>query len=448
MSTHVGILGLGLTGLSLVRYYQSRGQQVSIFDERPQPPQLAALRAEFPELGYTRIADYTAISTPEYACDEFVVSPGIAPHRLPSAVPLRGELDVFAAEITASCTSLLVTVTGTNGKSTVCQLVANLLTASGRTAEAVGNIGVPLLDALARWQESGWPDFVVAELSSYQLASAQTSLRAEVAVLLNLSPDHLDWHGSFAEYTAAKAKIFANAQTCIYDVADENCAQLVTDDDNKLAFNSAGAVAAPGWGLVDGNLVCGDYVGPRQQELLANGIMPASAAAALTIVSTVLPDLANATLGEQLIKQAGLAHRFASVTTKNGVQFINDSKATNVAAAVTALQAVAGACIPIFGGDDKGQDFAKLASAVTACAIPAVVLLGDASINLYRALEHEEIAIERVVTMREAVRRAYELAEHHKLAHVLLSPACASHDSYPSFAARGEDYCAAVEALV
>lgn len=451
MSAHVGIIGLGLTGLSLVRYYLARGWKVSVFDERPHPPQLAALRAEFPQQSHTQISGYDELMQATEPCDEYVASPGIAPHRLPPQLKLTSELDLFRTEwerhckATATAAPCLITVTGTNGKSTVCELVAQLATAGGANAVAVGNIGIPVLDAVREWDKDNWPDCVVAELSSYQLAGAQQALPADVAVILNLSPDHLDWHGTLADYISAKERIFTAADCAVYDAADAKCSTAAGIAKRSVSFNSSASTPAS-WGIAAGQLVGpAGLKGPSVRELIDVGIMPAAAVAALTIVAAAYPAQEPSKHLAQLKHAQGLPHRLQKVATVAGITYVNDSKATNAASSIAALTNIGQSCVPIWGGFDKKQDFAKLAAVALQVKVPIAVLLGTAIAALQRALDEVGLAWQPAVTMREAVRLAGELARKHQATCVLLSPACASNDSYPSYAARGDDFIAAVE---
>ena len=453
MKNIVGVIGLGLTGLSLVRYYSGRGYDVSVFDERPTPPQLATLQEEFPKLDCKRVNNYEDLSEIKTEYDEFVVSPGIAPHRLPNDLPLTSELELFVGEWQQhkanNPDAYLLAVTGTNGKSTVTSLIAQLLNKEKLDAQAVGNIGVPLLDAVAKWHKSKWPQVVVAELSSYQLARIYCELGADVAVILNISSDHMDWHPNFAHYANAKRQIYSNAKTICFDQALEYPFDIPANV-NQVCFNSKGKATTTGWGIENSVIVGPNKVqGPSCAKLIEKGLMPSAVVAALTVASVILPNKANKEkqLVKHLAQVTGLPHRLQLVQVKDGISYFNDSKATNVAASCQAIIGLNQPCIPIFGGQDKNQDFAELANVVTDNDVPYVVLLGGNTVLLQQALGQANIKYEQTTTMHEAVRVATKLAKKHKCKIILLSPACASQDRYVNFEERGNDFVHAVENL-
>lgn len=453
MSGTACVVGLGMTGMSLVRHYRQLGWQVRVADERPQPPGLPALAHEFADLTCTHVPSYASLRKMAAGCDEVAVSPGIAPRSLPVELPLTGDIDLFRTAWKQRWQDQrdrprLIAITGTNGKSTVTNLVARMLTAGGASAAAVGNIGVPLLDALAEWERAGWPQWVVAELSSYQLATLCQPLAADVAVLLNVTADHLAWHGSMTEYLAAKRKVFSAAACGIHDLADAATGQAAREARKCVAFNSSGAGQAGGWGQVAGQLSdARGRSGPTARKLIKVGIMPAAACAALTVAQLAEPGQNPADHLGYLSRAEGLEHRMQPVATVAGVSYINDSKATNVAASCMALEVVGDVCTPIFGGEDKDQDFAPLARMAVARQVPAAILLGGAITPLQQALDAAGISWQPAGTMQAAVTAARELSETFPVRVVLLSPACASFDRYANFAERGADFVREVRRL-
>lgn len=437
------VVGLGASGLSAARYLAARGAEVAVTDTRANPPGLAALRAELPQVPVAAGGfDAEAFARAE----TLVVSPGvsvqaplIAEARARGAEVL-GDIELFARENTAP----VVAITGSNGKSTVTTLVARMAEASGLITGLGGNIGTPALELL----EGEPKELQVLELSSFQLETTD-SLRPVAAALLNLSADHLDRYAGLADYTAAKTRIYHGAETLVVNRDDPRVMATLEAVDHGQAVITFG-LGEPednGFGLreVDGeSWLCRgrENLLPAAALKLAGRHNLANALAALALghaAGLKLPAMLAA-----LREFPGLPHRTQWVAERNGVTFVNDSKATNVGAALAAIEGLAAQrLVLIAGGQGKGQDFTPLREAV-ARRCRAVLLIGEDAPKLAAALEGS-VPLETLPDLAAAVRRAAELARPGDA--VLLSPACASFDQFAGFAERGERFAAAVEDL-
>jgi UDP-N-acetylmuramoylalanine--D-glutamate ligase len=449
------VIGLGATGDAVVRYARGRGDDVTVVDDRPldaraefaRVEQAAALGAEV-----LAGADGSTVERLARAADLVVPSPGV-PERHPglqaalgAGVPVRSEIDL-AAELVAARTPggpRFAAVTGTNGKTTVTTLTTAMLEASGARAIAAGNIGLPLLDAVR-----SDVDVVVAEVSSFQLVFTTRAFRPSAAALLNVAEDHLDWHRTFDAYAQAKARIFAHqepGQLLVYNADDPVVAALAADAPGRRVPFSVARHAASGFRVVDAAagrmlmtadgtaLAAADALALRAPHDLANGL--AAAAIALEVGAT--PDGVR----DALESFTGLAHRLQPAGERDGVQYYDDSKATNVHATIAAVRGFPSVVL-IAGGRNKGLDLGALTEVVP--HLRAVVAIGDAAEEVSAAL-HEHVTVMIAPTMRDAVRFAASLAEPGDT--VLLSPACASFDWYDGYAARGDDFAREVAALM
>lgn len=433
------VAGLGRSGVSAARYLSRHGHHVRITDSREDPPGLAELADEH------ALFDLSLGGLDEDAlggADMLVLSPGLSPQEPIVAaarkrgVPVVGDVELFARV----ATSAVIAVTGSNGKSTVCSMLAEMLPAAGIRIRAGGNLGTPALDLLG----DGEPDAYVLELSSFQL-DLTASLRPRVAALLNISADHLDRHGDMDAYVAAKAKIFRGCDIAVFNRDDSVVTKLRPQTCPGISFGLD--VPGPGdWGLRrhagDVWLARGDEKVVPVSTLAVRGLTNvANALAALAIADALGAPVA--TLLGALQGFCGLPHRMQVVARHRDVTYINDSKATNVGAAVAAIAGLDSPFVLIAGGDAKGADFAPLAEALAGRAI-AVVLIGRDSRRIGAALEGV-CQVEYAADMHSAVAIAARLAPAG--ASVLLAPSCASLDMYRNFAERGDDFAAAVGAL-
>ena len=432
------VAGLGATGLSIARYLRRHDRDAMFFDSRKQPPGISELDKVWPHaellLGEAALPD---------GVDRVIASPGIADsHPLLVAARRRhlevvSDIELFAREAKAP----FVAVTGSNGKSTVTTLLHKMCVADGKEALAGGNLGEPALDLL----DQPTPDIYVLELSSFQLQRTQ-SLPAHVAILLNVSPDHLDWHADEAEYRQSKYRIFREAAAAVVNRDDAEALRQTRHLDRVISF-AADAPREGHYGLretSDGEtcLARGDepLIAVRDIALYGahNHLNALAAMAAGELLGLSLP----AMLGV-LTDFAGLPHRMQFIANVDGVDYINDSKATNVAAAIAAIRSVEGPLVLIAGGDGKGGDFTELAEPLQDKLRHAVLIGADAP-KIQRALGNK-LRAHLANDMRAAVHAAAAYAEPGDT--VLLAPACASFDQFDNYMARGDAFSQAVREL-
>ena len=437
------VVGLGKSGMSVVRHLARRGLPFAVADTRANPPELATLKAQYPGVE-VRCGELDV----EFLCraSELLVSPGlaIATPALQAAaargVKLSGDIDLFAREAKAP----IVAITGSNAKSTVTTLVGEMAAAAGRQVAVGGNLGTPALDLL-----NDGVELYVLELSSFQLETTD-QLNAEVATCLNVSEDHMDRYSGLPAYHQAKHRIFRGARQVVINRDDRLSRPLIGEDVPVWSFG-LGKPDFKGFGLLEegGEKYLAfqfETLMPVSELKIRGAHNQANALAALALGHGV--GLPFDAMLRTLRSFAGLAHRCQWVGERGGVAFYDDSKATNVGAALAAIDGL-GADIPgklvlIAGGDGKGADFSALHAPV-ARYCRAVVLLGRDADVLAAALDGAAPLL-RVRTLEEAVQQAAACATAGDA--VLLSPACASLDMFKNFEERGRLFAAAVEALV
>ncbi len=415
------VLGAGVSGTAAAGLARRRGYEAVVFDE--DPAALGPLRSDGFEV-HGGVWSRRLLAR----ADAVVASPGIREHSpliqdtLRSGLPLWSELEFGFRHLSAP----LVAVTGTNGKTTVTGLVAGMAHRAGLRSAAAGNIGT----ALSEVADGDW-DLVVAEASSFQLRFVE-AFRPVVAVLLNVAPDHLDWHGGFEAYAAAKANVFAAQgpnDVLVYDGDDVGAAELAAGAPSRRVPVS-GVRRLEAGGVEGGKLWLGD---------VALEVATADAAYGVDLVAAGVA-ASEAGIPDDAVEAAISAfrpgpHRRTVVEERGGVTFVDDSKATNPHAALASLAAY-GPVVLIAGGRNKGLDLTPL---VTAANVRAVVALGEAAGELVAA---DPSKVTRAADMAEAVAVAAAMAEAGDT--VLLAPGCASFDMFESYAARGEAFAAAV----
>jgi len=436
------VVGLGKSGMSLVRFLARQGLPFAVVDTRANPPELATLREQFPQVE-VRCGELDV----EFLCraSELLVSPGlaIATPALQAAaargVKLSGDIDLFARYAKAP----IIAITGSNAKSTVTTLVGEMAAAAGKRVAVGGNLGTPALDLLDDAVE-----LYVLELSSFQL-EATDQLNAEVATCLNISEDHMDRYASLAAYHLAKHRIFRGARQVVVNRDDALSRPLVADQLPCWTFG-LGKPDFKRFGLLEENgekylAYQFDALLPVRELKIRGAHNQSNALAALALGHAV--GLPFEAMLQTLRSFAGLAHRCQWVGERNAVSYYDDSKATNVGAALAAIEGlgadIGGKLVLIAGGDGKGADFSALKKPVGQFC-RAVILLGRDAELLATALGDAAPLI-RVKTLEEAVQRAAELAEAGDA--VLLSPACASLDMFKNFEERGRLFAQAVEGL-
>ncbi|MCQ2048004.1 UDP-N-acetylmuramoyl-L-alanine--D-glutamate ligase [Pseudomonas kunmingensis] len=428
--------------MSLVRHLARRGLPFAVADTRVNPPELATLKAEYPDV-QVRCGELDV----EFLCtaSELLVSPGLAvstpalQEAAARGVKLSGDIELFAREAKAP----IIAITGSNAKSTVTTLVGEMAVAAGRTVAVGGNLGTPALDLLADDVE-----LYVLELSSFQLETTE-QLNAEVATCLNISEDHMDRYSGLPAYHQAKHRIFRGARQVVVNRDDRLSRPLVADDLPTWTFG-LGKPDFKGFGLFEetGEKYLAfqfDALMPVRELKMRGAHNQSNALAALALGHAV--GLPFEPMLETLRQFVGLPHRCQWVGQRGDVSYYDDSKATNVGAALAAIEGLGadidGKLVLIAGGDGKGADFSALRAPI-ARYCRAVVLLGRDAQRLADALA-DATTLVHVATLGEAVQRAVECAEAGDA--VLLSPACASLDMFKNFEERGRLFAAAVEAL-
>ena len=435
--TRALVLGLGRTGVSCARYLRRRGLEVRVADTRGNPPGLETLRGEDAAVEL-RTGRFETALLDDVA--QVVVSPGLSV-REPvvqeagrRGLPVVGDIELFAREAQAP----VAAVTGTNGKSTVTTLVAELASATGRATLAGGNLGEPALDLLTR----PVPELYVLELSSFQLETTW-SLRTATATVLNVTPDHMDRYADVQSYADAKARVFDGCKVAVVNADDELVRRMPREGQRVLSFSLRLGEADYALATHPEPMLLrrGEPLLPLSQLKMQGLHNAANAMAALAMCEALaLPD---EPVLAALTRFGGLQHRAQWVADVDGVRYVNDSKGTNVGATVAAVGGMKGPLVLIAGGDGKNADFSALRDALRD-KVRHAVLIGRDAPRLAAALEGV-ITSERQPDMASAVRAARAAARPGDT--VLLSPACASLDMYRDFAHRGEAFIAAVRGL-
>lgn len=484
------ILGLGASGMAMARWCVRCGAQVTVADTRATPPQLPALQHEMPQVRFVAGA-FDASLVVGQNLQAVYRSPGLSPQQVApvleaaeaGGVRAWGELSLYSDALAALRAShayapAVLAITGTNGKTTVTSLTGQLVERAGKSVAVAGNIGPTLLDTLATHLDADTlPEVWVLELSSFQLDGV-TGFEPTAATVLNITQDHLDWHGSIEAYAAAKARIFGQTGLMILNREDPAVmAMLPPPVKVKLqkpqvrAHITFGAdmprrpgdfgievVSGMPW-LVRANDA--DETRKRgrnevEEELHIQRLMPAdalrirgrhnatNALAALALASATGCPLAPMLYG--LREYRGEPHRVEPVAIIQGVEYFDDSKGTNVGATAAALVGLGAErrLVVILGGEGKGQDFAPLAAPVARYA-RAVVLIGRDAPLIRAALQDTGVALLDAPTLPEAVALAAQRA--HAGDAVLMSPACASFDMFKDYEHRAQVFCDTVRAM-
>ncbi len=436
------VVGLGKSGMSLVRFLANRGVSFAVADTRENPPELATLRRDYPHVD-VRCGELDV----EFLCraSELYVSPGLAlatpalQQAAARGVKLSGDIELFARNAKAP----IVAISGSNAKSTVTTLVGDMARASGKRVAVGGNLGTPALDLL-----SDNVDLYVMELSSFQLETTH-HLGAEVATVLNVSEDHMDRYSGLPAYHLAKHRIFRGARQVVVNRQDALSRPLLTEGQPCWTFG-LNRPDFKGFGLIEENAekhLAFEFKAlmPVSELKIRGAHNHANALAALALGHAV--GLPFAAMLHSLREFSGLEHRCQWLREREGVSYYNDSKATNVGAALAAIEGLGsdidGKLVLIAGGDGKGADFNPLAAPIAAhCR--AVVLLGRDAEQIATVLG-DRVPLVRVQSLEDAVLRSAELAQSGDA--VLLSPACASLDMFKNYEERGHLFARAVEAL-
>ncbi|XKF33421.1 UDP-N-acetylmuramoyl-L-alanine--D-glutamate ligase [Alicycliphilus denitrificans] len=484
------VLGLGASGMAMARWCVRCGAQVLVADTRENPPQLAALQAELPQVQFIAGA-FDARLVEGSGLHAVYRSPGLSPAEIAPVViaasalqiSVGGELDLYfmaLRELRAShgYAPAVLAVTGTNGKTTVTSLTARLVECADKRVAVAGNIGPTLLDTLGQRLDAGdLPEVWVLELSSFQLDGV-TGFEPTAAAVLNISQDHLDWHGSLQAYAAAKARIFGATGLMVLNREDPVVMAMLPppvrvklQKPQPRAHVTFGADMPQRPGDFGIEVVSGmawlvraheaDETARRgrnvqEAELHIQRLMPADALrirgrhnACNALAALALAQAAGCQLAPMLYglrEYRGEPHRVESIGMVQGVEYFDDSKGTNVGATVAALAGLGAdrRLVVILGGDGKGQDFSPLAAPV-ARHVRAAVLIGRDAPQIHAALAGSGVPLLDATTLAEAVQLASQRA--HAGDAVLLSPACASLDMFDNYAHRARVFCDAVQAL-
>lgn len=485
------VLGLGESGLAIARWCARHGCRLRIADTREAPPNLAALQAEGIDAEFVGGAFTPALL--DGGIELVGLSPGLSPLEPALAaliaaaneqgVAVWGELEFFAQALRALGTSgyqpKVLAITGTNGKTTTTSLTGLLCQRSGKKVAVAGNISPAMLDRLAgAIDETALPDVWVLELSSFQLETART-FAPDAAAILNITQDHLDWHGSFDAYAQAKGRIFGATTTRVLNRDDAAVMKFApaagaADAPRTVTFGLNEPVQDGDYGLSRDNGIAWlveavdrdapdetatttrrrKRDGAHTPDIAQKRLMPvdalrirglhnaANALAAFALARAI--DLPAAPLLHALREYRGEAHRVEVIATIDDVDYVDDSKGTNVGATVAALDGLAQKIVLIAGGDGKGQDFAPLVAPVARWC-RAVMLIGRDAPAIRDTLAETGVPLVDHATLEGAVHAAADLAEPGDA--VLLSPACASLDMFRNYAHRADVFRAAVDEI-
>ncbi|MCE0724757.1 MULTISPECIES: UDP-N-acetylmuramoyl-L-alanine--D-glutamate ligase [Legionella] len=436
------VAGLGKTGVSVARYLHGKNKPFIAFDTRAQAQSVTEFTKEFPNVRvYTQDIPDEIIGQ----LSDIIASPGLPldtpflKKAMQMGIAVYGDIECLAREIHAP----VIAITGTNGKSTVTTLVGEMAKAAGYKVAVAGNIGTPVLDML---HDAHQYDLWVLELSSFQL-DLTYSLTPIAATILNVTPDHLDRHHTMEAYAQAKQRIYDKAQIALFN-RDDSCT-VPTGAVNRISFG----IDAPeknNWGLITQHdkiyLAKGSaYILPVESVLIkgVHNWLNALAASALADAAGISQQY----IISVLTSFTGLPHRCQWVRTLDGVDWINDSKGTNIGATISAINGIGGSMqgkiVLIAGGQGKGADFSELAQPI-ADYVRSIVLIGEDADKIEAALANV-VPIARASSLDNAVVIAKSQAKPGDV--VLLSPACASLDMFRDFNHRGESFASLVNGL-
>lgn len=438
------VAGLGISGVSAVNFLHEQGYRVAVTDSRETPPghdQIPAeVKTSFGQLDLELLLQ----------AEEVILSPGLAP-QLPEIqqVIAKGIPVVSDIQLLRRATDVpIVAITGSNAKSTVTTLIGKMAQDAGRKVAVGGNLGRPALDLL-----KDQPELIVLELSSFQLETT-SNLNAAVAVVLNMSEDHLDRHGDMFGYHKAKHRIFQGVKKVVYNRDDSLTRPLVPDQTPMQSFG-LNAPDLNQYGILREDngtlwLARGRERLIKSSELYIQGTHNVANALACLALGEAI-GLPRDSMLETLKQFKGLEHRCEYVKTVHGVRYYNDSKGTNVGATLAAIDGLGAAIEPqqakvvvILGGQGKGQDFSLLKASV-AKYVKVAILIGEDAPILQIALQGSTELIQA-----QSLKQAVELAQAKTTEHdvVLLSPACASFDMFTGYPDRGHQFVACVNTLV
>jgi len=438
------VLGLGKTGLSCVCFLAERGIEFSVMDSRDTPPGADVMLKDFPSVNCVFGSfDIDAVNSH----DVFLVSPGISlkqpllKRAAEEKKQILGDIDVFAQ----CSTKPLIAITGSNGKSTVTALLGEMAQHAKFNVAVGGNIGIPVLDLLVDDEQT---DLYVLELSSFQLETTQ-NLNAVVSTILNVSEDHMDRYDSMHDYAQAKQRIYFGDGAIVVNKDEDNEAVSDTCSGRKILYFTLNEPQNEAeYGLVD--YASEVWLAKGQSRLIPASMLKIKGQhnVANALAALALGDVAGIPMSAMLMSLqsfSGLAHRTQWVLEHNGVNWFNDSKATNVGASIAAIRGLASArIIVILGGQGKGQDFSPL-SKVLAKFSKKVLVFGEDAEVIKKSLG-QNIDLKIVADLNMAIVEANRVSTHGDV--VLLSPACASFDMFRGYEHRGDEFIRLVREVI
>ncbi len=442
------VVGLGKSGVASALFLQARGARVTVSDAKSEEQ----LRSEIPTLLDKGITVETGKHGERTFRDQdlIVISPGV-PFEMPQleqarqmGVPVIGEIELSATYLQGH----IIAITGSNGKTTTTTLTGEVFAAGGRKTLVGGNIGTP---AITFVEHTAPDDYVVLEISSFQLETIKM-FRPEISAVLNVTPDHLDRHGTFDAYSAAKKRIFENQREtdfAVLNADDPTCVAMAKEIRPRVLWFSRRKPVEQGSFVREGQIVFRD--GTREVDVMpaddmtlkgAHNLENVLAAVTMGMIAGIEP----AKIRRAVHEFKAVEHRLEYVATINGAQYFNDSKATNVDATIKALESFPANIHLILGGRDKGSDYSLLRNLI-AERVKRVYTIGAAAAKIESQLKPvlPKLDFNSAETLETAIKRAHESAKAGDI--VLLAPACASFDQFDSFEQRGRLFKEVVTAL-
>ncbi|MRR16408.1 MAG: UDP-N-acetylmuramoyl-L-alanine--D-glutamate ligase [Deltaproteobacteria bacterium] len=439
------VIGMGRTGIATASFLGKQGAAVVAVDEKP-PRDWGDLFTPLRSSPWLTIGRYDAAALD--GADLIVPSPGIPPHHdllaaaLAKKIPIMSEIELAYRFITVP----IIAVTGTNGKTTTTTLLGRILAHAGKKVFVGGNIGNPLIEYAGSAQTD---DFIVAEISSFQLQWIRT-FRPRAAVLLNITCDHINYHGSFEEYRRVKASLFENQQAndlAVLNAEDETQEGLAAGLKAQIVWFSSRREVKPGIFLQDDDIVYSRPDGSEERYPAGMIHLPGlhnveNVMAA--VVAARFCGCSRESIIEAVSEFRGLSHRIEFAGEKNGIKFYDDSKGTNVDAVIRALQTFSAPVVLLLGGRDKDGNFEALKPLIAA-KTRQVILFGEARGRILPQLGETAVPAVQEPTLKEAIVHAYRMAGPGDI--VLLSPGCASFDEFANYKERGDFFKDVVRTL-
>jgi len=433
----VSVIGMARSGVSVAKLLKSNGCEVLVSDSSDGDDFIKPAS----ELEYLGIHTELGGNTDEILdCDFIVRSPGV-PSDIEILKRARDTKYLIVSEIEVAswfCEAEIVAVTGSNGKTTTVEWIGNLFNKAGRKAKVCGNVGTPFSSVVEDLSEDS---VAILEVSSFQLENI-VRFNPKIAAITNFSPDHLDRYNSYEDYTRTKCRIFENQsedEVLIYNRNDNRLSNMVTRAKGKELTFGLDEPFEPGVGMRGNTIILSDPVGylelVKREKVGLRGRHNVENAMVVVCVASVM-NISYKALQQSLQEFPGVPHRLEVVLNSNDILWINDSKATNIASGLVALESFATPVILLAGGRDKGSDFACIAQEV-AEKTKHVILFGEAGPKIQKAWKRK-LKVKRTSSLKNAVKEAAKLTKDGDI--VLLSPMCASFDEFDNYEHRGETF--------